>query len=105
MRFGFSDQRLRELCNSQSRLFAKFGRERAQEVIRTLWSLDAAPTLNDLSTSPPISRRAINGMNPPMYSAGSINQAKIFFLPDPQEIPKRLSDVKAITITRIGGTS
>lgn len=94
MQLGFEDNSLRTLCNSEKRLRQTFGNKLAICVQRLLWVLDAAPTLADISSSPPISRRFISDGDPPIYAVGPQGPGQILLAPmEPYEAEDRIDRV------------
>ena len=108
MLLGFKDPTLRALCNSRRKLHDTLGTGMARMVQRTLHSLDAAPTLADLSPLPPFSRRLLNQDAAELYNAavlyavGVDGPARIFFEPDISDPSASLEEINRITILAIG---
>lgn len=77
-------------------------------VQRTLHSLDAAPTLADLSSLPPFSRRRLSGDAAKPYGGGVVfavgaaGPGQVVFQPDIHDPTQPLEDVTRIKILAIG---
>ena len=103
MRIGFELPCLKLLCNSQERLHQAFGAELAIIAQRLLWSLDAASSVADLSSLPPLFCRRIDDGDPPTYSVGSKGKIQILFHPDQGESNYLALKINKIRIIKIGG--
>lgn len=102
MQIGFRTMALKALCNSRQKLHKAFGPD-APVVRLTLFSLDAAPTLADISHSPPLSRRLLNDKNPPTFSVGGHGLCEILFLPDTNPLTSNPAEINQIRIIQVGG--
>lgn len=108
MQLGFRDPTLKALCNSRRKLRDKLGVGVALIVQRTLHSLDAAPTLADLSPHPPFSRRRLNEDVARLHNAsvlfaiGAEGPARIVLEPDVDDPSAPPEEIDRITILAIG---
>ena len=103
MHLGFKDQRLGALCNSDKRLRQIFGDELAEHVQDILMCLDAAPTLADISSAPPLLRRCIYDGDPPVYAVGPTGRGQLMFTPADKFDADELVD--RVTIQDIQGSN
>ena len=83
----------------------KLGEGRAKIVQCLLFTLDAAPSLADLSISPPIFRKEVNNYEPPHFSVGTPNKGQVIFRPIGNYSPESLSKIDCIEIMNLEGNT
>jgi len=101
MQIGFATNELCQLCNSSRRLIKSLGIETGERVMDLLHFLDAAPTLADLSTSPPILRKKRKGFRPAHYSVGREGDGQVLLVP--KTPASDLAKVESVSIISVGG--
>jgi hypothetical protein len=104
MQLGFATTALCTLCNSREKLQSHLGHDTAGNVMDLLFFLDAAPTLDDLSELPPISRCELSSAGPMQFSVGRIGDGQILFESIAPGKSSKLSDIDRIKIRKIAGS-
>lgn len=104
MQVGFESPSVGALCNSGRDLIKALGDEAAENVKDLLYFLDAAPTLADLSTSPPVLRKKLAEKSLPSFSVGRSGKGQVLFKPRGFRVGQSLRDIKSINVISVGGT-
>lgn len=104
MQVGFESPSVGALCNSGRDLSKVFGDETAERVKDLLYYLDVAPTLADLSTSPPVLRDKVTDKSPPTFSVGRAGKGQVLFKPRAFQAGQKLRDIESINVISVGGT-
>jgi len=107
MRCKFESPGLRALCCSKAALLKKFGEKTAVLIQRRLVWLDAARSLADVSTEPPLRRRLEDGGRQLVFSVCALDAGRIYFVPEWSSTePANENDlacIEAIKIVQVGG--
>lgn len=103
MQVGFVSHSVGELCNSGSKLVQALGKDTAENVKDLLFYLDAAPSLADLSKSPPILRSQIPAPTKPMFTVGKVGSGQILFQPLNYQHGQGVNDVRSVSVISVGG--
>jgi hypothetical protein len=104
MQVGFESPSVGALCNNGMELTKALGDEAAESVKDLLYFLDAAPTLADLSTSPPVLRDQVTEKSPPSFSVGRAGKGQVLFKPRAFQTGQKLHDIESINVISVGGT-
>ncbi|OSQ49811.1 MULTISPECIES: hypothetical protein [Roseobacteraceae] len=104
MQVGFETPSIGAMCNSGRQLILALGIESADRVKDLLFFLDAAPTLADLSESPPVLRRQVAEDLPPSFSVGKAGNGQVLFRPQSFFEGQQLHDIDRISVISVGGT-
>lgn len=103
MQVGFVSRSIGDLCNSGRRLVQALGKDTAENVKDLLFYLDAAPTLADLSKSPPVLRDQIPAATNPMFTVGKAGSGQILFQPINYQQGQEVGDVRNVSVISVGG--
>lgn len=104
MQVGFESPSVGDLCNSGRKLIQTLGNDAASKVKALLFVLDAAPTLADISKSPPILRDQIPAKKTPQFTVGRAGSGQVLFQPDGFVEGQNLSDIDSVNVISVGGT-
>ena len=104
MQVGFESPSVGALCNNGRALTDALGDATAERVKDLLYFLDAAPTLADLSTSPPVLRNKMSEKFPPAFSVGRPGAGQVLFKPRGFQSGQDLRDIESINVISVGGT-
>ena len=104
MQLGFATTDVGKLCNSGRKLAQILGSDIAENVKDLLYYLDAAPTLADLSRSPPILRKQKTSQIPHSYSVGRAGRGQVLFYSLSQTNRQVLTEIESINIISVGET-
>lgn len=81
-----------------------FGHETAEKVKDLLYQLDAAPTLADLSSLPPILRNQFSEEIPPLFTVGKAGKGQVLFQPYGYRKGQNLRDIDSIDVISVRET-
>lgn len=101
MQIGFSTNELCALCNCSSSLIKSLGDEIGGRVMDLLHFLDAAPTLADLGTAPPVLRKGREGHQPAQFSVGQEGNGQVLF--SSMIAGLDLTEIDRVNIISVGG--
>lgn len=104
MQVGFESPSVGALCNSGRRLVQTLGNDAATKVKALLFFLDAAPTLADLSKSPPVLRDQMPARPMPLFTVGKAGSGQVLFQPDGYVEGQNLKDIESICVISVGGS-
>lgn len=104
MQVGFESPSIGVLCNNGGKLVHAFGSEIAEKVKDLLFYLVAAPTLADLSRSPPVLRDQISDQLVPQFTVGKAGNGQVLFQPHEYIAGQNLSGIENINIISVGGS-
>jgi len=104
MQVAFESRSLGDLCNSGYRLVRTLGEDAAENVKDLLYYLDAAPTLADLSKSPPVLRNQVVEQKRPMFTVGKAGTGQILFMPFEHRPDQGLDSIRSVSVISVGGT-
>ena len=100
MRVSFATNRLQRQFSSESELKRAYGRDRARKLMNRLAVLDAAPSLADVSTTPPERRHPMKGDRSGQFVVDLVHPFRLVFKPDHDPLPRHPDgsiDLKAVT--------
>lgn len=105
MQVGFESQSVGDLCNSGRQLIQTLGNDAGSKVKALLIFLDAAPTLADLSKSPPILRDQIpTKKQAPLFTIGRAGSGQVLFQPNSFVEGQTLNDINSVCVLSVGGS-
>lgn len=104
MQVGFETPSVGALCNSGGKLIQMLGEEAADKVKDLLFYLDAAPTLADLSKSPPIMRDQRPSQKLPQFTVGRAGNGQVLFQPKDKSVRVELNEIDSISVISVGET-
>lgn len=103
MQVGFESRSVGDLCNSGYQLVRALGEDAAENVKDLLFYLDAAPTLADLTRSPPILRDQVPSQDSPLFTVGKAGTGQVLFRPTKKGIGQVLADIRSVSVISVGG--
>lgn len=104
MQVGFETPSMGDLCNCGRKLVQTLGGDAAEKVKTLLFFLDAAPTLADLSKSPPILRNQIPEKRVPLFTVGKAGSGQVLFQPHGYTEGQQLNDIESVSVISVGGS-
>ena len=104
MQVGFESPTIGALCNSGGKLIQALGEEAADKVQDLLFYLDAAPTLADLSKSPPVMRDKRPSQRSTEFTIGQAGNGQVLFRPKDPSQGFQLNDIECINVISVGET-
>lgn len=104
MQVRFKSPTIGALCNSGGKLVQTLGEEAADKVKDLLFYLDAAPTLADLSKSPPVLRDRRPSHRSPQFTVGRAGNGQVLFQPKELTSSIELNRVDSISVISVGET-
>lgn len=110
MDIRIEDQRLGEICASESHLMNHFGKHNGKHINRRLCTLHATPSVADISQDPPDSLKLHATDSFYEFVIGHVDYGLVYFTPLGRDTtspppPEHFSQINKIKITRIeGGT-
>lgn len=104
MQVGFESPSIGALCNSGRKLVQSLGYDTADKIKDLLHYLDVAPTLADLSVSPPILRNQRAKQVPPFFTVGRAGKGQVLFQPYSYTKGQELYEIDSINVISVGGS-
>lgn len=104
MQVGFETPTIGALCNSGRKLVQTLGKDAAERVKDLLFYLDAAPTLADLSKSPPILKDQRPTQQTPLFTIGKAGSGQVLFQPYGYTKGQDLNGIESVSIISVGGS-
>lgn len=105
MQIGFDSPKVGDLCNSGRKLIQTFGSEAGSKLKALLLFLDAAPTLADLSMSPPVLRDQVAAKKQvPLFTIGKAGSGQVLFQPTSYVSGQTLNDIESVCVVTVGGS-
>tara|TARA_R110002167_G_scaffold94784_1_gene252756 strand:- start:1272 stop:1589 length:318 start_codon:yes stop_codon:yes gene_type:complete len=104
MQVGFESPTIGALCNSGGKLIQALGEEAADKVQDLLFYLVAAPTLADLSKSPPVMRDKRPSQRSTEFTVGQAGNGQVLFRPKNPNQSLQLNDIDCISVISVGET-
>jgi plasmid maintenance system killer protein len=89
MEIIFNSNKLKKICNDINLLQRRFGNNRAKKIGQRLFDINAANTLTELSTIPPIRCHELKGDLKGQLAVNVDEKLRIVFIPENQPIPRK----------------
>jgi len=87
MEVGFSSSKLQKICNSDAKMKAEYGQQRARKLQQRLMELRAAATLAQVSRVPPPRCHEHTGNNKGKLTVDLDHPYRLFFRPNHDPVP------------------
>ena len=106
MNIAFKNTGMAKTFNSEKELTKKYGKQ-SRAIIRRMMLLQAAPSLDDVPTSPPPRRHELEGKRKGTFAVDLVHPYRLIFMPNHDPVPRKedggidLRMVTSITILSV----